>query len=84
MASTFFVISSTLTILSHCQVLGTVAGILLIILRFITCKELHQYEKIGAIATTVGALIMVSDKNASKSDGRRASLWGDFFALMCS
>lgn len=82
--SSCLIISSTLTVLSHSQVLGSLAGVLLIIYKMVTCGKLHSFEKIGAIMTIFGVLVLLSDKSAKKKDGRDASLWGEFFGFMVS
>lgn len=82
--SSCLIISSTLTVLSHSQVLGSLAGVLLILYKMLTCENLHLYEKLGAALTIFGVLVLLSDKSAKKSDGREASLWGEFFGFMVS
>ena len=83
-SSTCFVISSTLTVLSHTQVLSTISGILLITFRLLTCQDLHTFEKLGIFPTIIGILIMMSDTGATKGDGKTVSLWGEFFGFMCA
>lgn len=81
-ASTCFIISSTLTVLSHTQVLGTCTGMIIILIRLLTCKDLHKYEKLGAFFIIIGMAVLMSDGRARKGDGKEASLWGEFFGFM--
>lgn len=79
-----FVRSTQLTLLSHTHVLGTVAGVMTIFLKLISCQSLHKYEVIGFFTTILGCCILILDRHATKGDGRQISIYGDLFALVTS
>jgi len=79
-----FIASAWLTITSHTLILGSLAGVILILVKLTFCKEVHNLEKIGTLAVIIGSVLLINDKNAEKVGDQEVSILGEIFAILSS
>ena len=79
-----FVASAWLTIASHTYTLGSLAGVIIILIKIGLLKPVHNLEKIGTFTVVVGSFMLMYFRTTEKADNQEDSIMGDIFALLSS
>ena len=72
------------TISSHAYILGSLSGVIIIIVKVVLKLETHFLERVGTIAVIIGAVFLMFDKDATKIDLEEETLLGDLIAILSS
>ena len=79
-----FVASAWLTMASHTYTLGSLAGVIIIIIRIILMYPVHNLEKIGTATVIFGSFTLMYFGTSEGSNNKEGSLTGDVIALLSS
>ena len=69
---------------SHSYVCNTMFCIFLALIGYCRCVKPTKYEIIGLIITVIAVIVMFSDPEAERSDGKKGSFFVYSFCLFCA
>ncbi|CAI2368394.1 unnamed protein product [Moneuplotes crassus] len=70
------------TLTAHADVLFCSNGVFILLIALLTCQYVHKYEIVGYTIYGVGVAIMLSDPNATKTEGGMNKSLGNIIALL--
>ena len=82
LCSATYIMSATMTLISHAETLSFSSGIMLIFIRVFMCQNTHRQEIYGALLATFSIFLMLSDSEAEKVGGDGLSIYGDVFGFL--
>ena len=80
--STVTIFVAEKTLLLHAIVLNNLCGPFILAANLICRLPVHRLEWLGCIVSIIGAAALIFDPAAEKTDGSKASIYGDMFALV--
>ena len=79
-----FIASAWLTISSHTYTLGSLAGVIIILVKIFSLNPVHNLEKLGTTAVILGSILLMYDGKVEKAGNQEVSIMGDVFAIASS